>query len=127
MLTAGFLRVWAPSPYRAAGGARTRSLRCVLPQDGGDPSEALGEIVVVDTGPAVGRDRGDDRMDPAQGVGAAGRRVGVGRFPQGATGEVDGAVAIEVGPPAELHDGAGVEAPGAGGDVLPLLVAAAGD
>src|SRR3954454_7430581 len=121
------LRVWAARPGRPAAAARTRSQGCGLPQARRDALVALGQVGVLQTCPAGCSDRGDDRVDAAQCVGAAGRRVGVGRLPQRPAGEVDGAVAVEVGTPAELDDGAGVQAARPGGDVFALLVPTAGD
>src|SRR4051812_12480974 len=126
MLTA-VLRVCAARPGGPAVGARTRSLWRDLPEARRDPLVALRQLAVVDSSPALSGDRGDDGIDPAQGVGPTGGGVRVGGLPQCPAGDIDGAVAVEVRAPTELDDGASVEAPGAGGDVLPLLVAPTGD
>ena len=56
-------------------------------------AEALGELGVVDPLEAVGGDRGHDRVDAPDEVGAAGGGVLVGRLEQRRDGQVDGVVA----------------------------------
>ena len=94
----------------------------------GDGAVARRQLVVVDADEAVGGDGGHHRVDAAQR-----RRVrrwpSRRRRPPTAPGTRDrphrrGA---QLGPVAELDHGAGVQAARAGGDVLALLVATAGD
>ena len=66
------------------------------------------------------------RVDAAQQVRAAGRRVGVGRLPQRRQARSI-ASSRHARAVADLDDGAGVEAARAGGDVVALLVAPTGD
>ena len=77
----------------------------------GDERLGAAAVVVADTGVAVGGDRGDDRVDTADRVGAAGGGIFVGGFEEGLDRKVGYFADVHALAVAELHDGAGVEAP----------------
>src|SRR5918998_6644721 len=93
----------------------------------GDAGGDGGDLVVGDPDRALGVDPVDDRVEPPDRVGAAGRGVVVGGVVEGLDEAAGGGVAIQVRPPGLLQRVAREQRAGADGGVAALLVVPAGD
>ena len=106
----GRTRPGPSSPAREPRSTAWSWLAALRPATLDEAGEQLGHLVIGHGGEAAGGDRGDQRVDAADQVGATGGRVLVGRLVQRLDGQLDRRVPVQPVAEAELDGGPGVPA-----------------